>query len=373
MELVSLRATGFRNLVAETVELAAGTNLVLGANGAGKTSLLEAVAVLGTLRSFRTPSLRRVARHGGDGFLLEGLVRCGATTVRIAQQVETAAGVTRQLSVNGHPAAVGDYLLELPVVTLTSDDRELVVGPPQNRRTFLDRAGFLLDPRLLHELRRYRRALRQRNAGLVADLPDRQLEPWEEALAAAAARVVDHRRRLVARLAPRLSALVAEIGDGAIGEITADYRGGADPLADTSGEMLVNVYRQRYNESRARDRQAGHTADGPHRHDLGLRVDGRPVRDVLSSGQTKVVAAALRIAALAEIEAERREQLPIVIDDVDAELDVAILTNLVGRLGGERQMFLSSAHEELVVPLVEPATRLWIAAGACVRREDSQR
>lgn len=373
MELVSLRATAFRNLVADTVDLAPGTSLVLGANGAGKTSLLEAIAVLGNLRSFRTSRLRRVVRHGATTFTLEGVVRRGATTLRLTQEVAVGPPITRSLTVNGHSASVAEYLLELPVFTLTADDRELVVGPPEARRSFLDRTGFLLDPRLLDHVLRYRRALRQRNAALANGVAEEALEPWETALAAAAARVVHHRHAVLTRLADRMAELVALIGDGAIGALSAVYRGDSEIVANTSVQELEIAYRQRYNETRARDRLAGHTVEGPHRHDLGLRVDGRPVRDVLSSGQTKVVAAALRIAALAEIEAERRERLPIVIDDVDAELDAAILTNLVDRLGGERQMFLSSAHEDVVVPRIEPATRLWVAAGACLRREGGDR
>ncbi len=373
MELVSLRATAFRNLVVDTVDLGPGTNLVLGANGAGKTSLLEAIAMLGNLRSFRTNRLRRVARHGATAFALEGVVRTRHATLRLTQQVDVGPPINRTLAVNGRSVPVAEYLVEFPVVTLTTDDRELVVGPPETRRSFLDRTGFLLDPRLFDQVRRYRRALRQRNAALVAGLGDEVLEPWELALAAAAARVVHHRQAVLARLNDRIAELVTAIGGGAIGLFSAIYRGDSEVLADPSVEVLENAYRQRYNETRARDRQAGHTVEGPHRHDLGLRVDGRPVRDVLSSGQTKVVAAALRIAALAEIEAERRERLPIVIDDVDAELDAAILTNLVDRLGGDRQMFLSSAHEDVVVPRIETATRLWIAAGACLRREGCER
>jgi recombinational DNA repair ATPase RecF len=106
----------------------------------------------------------------------------------------------------------------------------------------------------------------------------------------------------------------------------------------------------------------GFTVDGPHRHDLSLNTDGRSVRYVLSSGQTKGVAAALRLATLAQVEKERNEHFPVIVDDVDAELDGAALTLLVQRLGNERQLFLSSTSER-VAGLAGPR-------GFCLRLEN---
>jgi len=369
LELERIRAAGFRNLVDAPVELGSGATLVVGSNGAGKTSLLEAVAVLGNLRSFRTSHLRRAAAHGRDGFLLEGLLRRGGRTVRIAQQVDLGPPLRRSLSVDGADADVGLYLQQLPVFTLTPDDRELVLGPPGRRRAFLDRTAFLLDARVLDLVRDYRRALRQRNAALAAAAPDPALEPWDAALAAAGAAVVRHRAELVRRLRAPFTELLEAIADGAAGAIELAYRGDAEAAVEGGPEELEIAYRARYNETRARDRQAGFTVDGPHRHEMGLRVDGRPVRDVLSSGQTKVMAAALRLAALALVEAARGDRVPIVIDDVDAELDMTRLDRLVARLGSGRQLLMSSAHEELVVARFGDATRLTMEHGACVRRE----
>jgi DNA replication and repair protein RecF len=125
---------------------------------------------------------------------------------------------------------------------------------------------------------------------------------------------------------------------------------------------VEELYRQRYNETRTRDRQMGFTVDGPHRHDLGIKTAGRSVRHVLSSGQTKGVAAALRLATLAQVERERDERFPVVIDDVDAELDGTALTRLVERLGGERQLFVSSTSEH-VAKMAGPR-------GSCIRLEN---
>ncbi len=369
MELERIRAAGFRNLADATVGLGGGPVLVVGPNGAGKTSLLEAVAVLGNLQSFRTSHLRRVATHGRDGFLLEGTVRRDGRSVRIAQQVELGPPLRRCLSVDGADADVGLYLQQLPVVALTADDRELVLGPPGRRRSFLDRTAFLLDARVLDRVRVYQRTLRQRNAALAAGAPDLELEPWDAALAVAGASLVRHRAALVERLRAPFAEVLCAIAGDTQAAVELVYRGDPDVALDAGLDELEIAYGARYNETRARDRQAGFTVDGPHRHEMGLRVGGRPVRDVLSSGQTKVVAAALRLAALALVEAARGERMPVVIDDVDAELDVTRLDRLVACLGRGRQLLLSSAHDELVAARMGDATRLTIEHGACTRRE----
>jgi len=132
---------------------------------------------------------------------------------------------------------------------------------------------------------------------------------------------------------------------------------------------VEDLYQQRYNETRARDRLAGFTGDGPHRHDLSLRAAGRSIRYTVSSGQAKVVAAALRLATLAHVEKERHEQFPVIVDDVDAELDGPALARLVDHLGNERQVFLSSTNDGIAALFGSRSRQIWLDKGAIVRQE----
>jgi recombinational DNA repair ATPase RecF len=100
-----------------------------------------------------------------------------------------------------------------------------------------------------------------------------------------------------------------------------------------------------------------------------LKTDGRSVRYVLSSGQTKGVAAALRLATLAQVERERNERFPVIVDDVDAELDGAALTLLVKRLGNERQLFLSSTSERVAELAGHRGHRIRLENGTCASQE----
>jgi len=106
VELIDLSIRDFRNLSEQVFRFAEATNVVLGVNGAGKTSLLEAMVVLGNLRSFRTSSLRRAVRHNENSFRLVGTVSSGGRTHRLEQVVETGSPVTRTLVVDGgvHPS-----------------------------------------------------------------------------------------------------------------------------------------------------------------------------------------------------------------------------------------------------------------------------
>ena len=137
-----------------------------------------------------------------------------------------------------------------------------------------------------------------------------------------------------------------------------------------SPAVLAEWYRERFEGRREAERRVGFTGEGPHRHDLRIDADGRAARGVLSAGQVRTVAAALRLAALAEIEAEREESLPMVLDDADAELDEFAVEQLINELAADRQVFLSSAHADLARQL-RPGKSLWMHAGGCSDRPAS--
>lgn len=348
MEIRALTTRSFRNLASSTVAFSGGVNLVLGGNGQGKTSLLEAIAVLANLRSFRTTNWRSIANHGRREFAVEGEVAGATAAARLGQSVEVGPPVRRSLSVNGSAASVEQYLSACPVFALTSQDSELVIGPPALRRALLDRLAFLLEPETLADVRGVARTLRQRNAALAGGASDREMDAWDQRLATFAAALVDRRSRAVARLRPSFDATYRELRGEGFPEVLPGYRTETWLNGCESHDELEELYRKRYNETRARDRHTGHTLEGPHRHDLRLEADGRAAREVLSSGQAKVVAAALRLATVVQVEGERGEQLPVIIDDVDAELDGTVFARLTRTLASRRQLFLSSAHGEMV-------------------------
>jgi DNA replication and repair protein RecF len=363
VRLIEIRTAGFRNLATEPISWGPAVNLVTGANGQGKTNILEAIAVLGNLRSFRVSSMRQVVAHGEVEFLLEGRVETRDGVVRLTQHVTAGPPVRRVLEVAGVAAPVSRYLQVFPVFTLSAADRELIAGGPAVRRAFLDRCAFLLEPELFDEIFAYRRTLSQRNAALISVVDDHEMEVWEGRLASAAAAVVHRRRRMCRRLVESFQPIYEALRSTGFPEIELSYRGEAGSEQAEKVSELEEHYRKRYNETRVRDRRTGFTSEGPHRHDLGLRADGRTVRHTLSSGQSKVVAAALRLAAVTQVESQRGEHLPVIVDDVDAELDVEVLGRLIEYLEGERQLFFSSADKGVLHKLRTGSNRLEVRQG----------
>ena len=363
MRLIEIRIAGFRNLVSDSISWSGASNLVAGANGQGKTNLLEAVAVLGNLRSFRAPSMRQVVAHGELEFFLEGRVETLHGVVRLSQHVKVGPPVRRVLEISGGTASVSQYLRVFPVFTLSGSDRELVAGGPSARRAFLDRFSFLLENEFFDEIFSYRRTLRQRNAALISAVDDCEMEVWENRLARAAAVVVHRRRRMSETLIESFEPIYSELRSDGFPRIELGYRGEAGLEQAEKVSELEEHYRKRYNETRVRDRRTGFTSEGPHRHDLGLRANGRTVRHMLSSGQSKVVAAALRLASLTQVEKVRGEHLPVIVDDVDAELDAVALGRLMVHLEGERQLFFSSANGGVSQRLRTGSNRLEVRQG----------
>ncbi len=363
MELVRLHSGSFRNLSSAALDFASGVNLVLGANGQGKSNLLEALTVLGSLRSFRRARARHMVQHDGEAFSLSGELQGSTSRVRLGVTVEVGPPLRQRLTIDGLPTSVADYLATWPVFSFSAADRDLVSGSPQGRRSLLDRFAFLLRPVVWDDLRVYRRCLVQRNAALGG--PEAVLEAWDTRLAEAAARVVTIRRAAVARLREAFAGVYPSLAGADFPNIELGYREETwlSP-SDDPGEV-AKQYEIRYDETRARDRERGFTGAGPHRHDLTIHAHGRAARDLLSAGQVKVVAAALGMAALEQVEATRGERLPVVVDDVDAELDSEVQRRFVQHLGRKRQLFLSSAHEEMVRLTVRADRCLRMASGRC--------
>jgi DNA replication and repair protein RecF len=342
-------------------------NLVVGANGEGKSNLLEAVTVLGTMRSFRSCGWGAIARHGGGRFGLWGEVESGGVRRALEQRLEVGTPLRRTLRVDGREVGASEYLQWLPVFALSAADSALVAGPPEVRRSFLDRVAFLLRPRHLTALREWRRALRQRNAALQSRSGEAELSSWEESLSRSAGAVVEGRVEALARIGPAFAALYQRLGRSAYPSVELGYGFEGWISGPGGATALAERYRSRLELLRARDLSCGFTSEGPHRHDVGLLAADRPAREVLSAGQVRVVCAALRLAGLEEVERERGEALPAVVDDVDAELDGDSLVRLLEVLGSGRQLLVSSAHEELAGRLA-PALTLWLQRGSVLRR-----
>ncbi len=348
MPLCTLAVSSFRNLATQELEFAPGLTVVVGANGSGKTNLLEAVTVLGNLASFRPGPSVGLVRRGERGFVLSGGIDRDGARVELRHEARVGRTLGRVLFRGARRLGAAEYLGLFPVTALSGHDRALVWGAPEDRRRFLDRLCFHLHAEALVMLQRYRRVLRQRNALLVGGGRDDEFDAFEHDLAQLGARVVAFREEAVAGLERHLGEELEALG-WSLPRPVLRYTS-PDGVAVAEPATLAARLRAALAAARRRERARGHTVVGPHRHDLTLTVQGAPAREVLSAGQGKLVATALKLTAMALL-SEVRGRIPtVVFDDVDAELDAAVLRRVLERLRERAQAVLSSAHEEMVLP-----------------------
>jgi len=341
-----LAVEGFRNLAPQRLMVQPGVTLVLGANGAGKTNLLEAVTLLGNLASFRPATPSTLVQRGSRRLRLLGEVERAGSRYELQYTLEIANRPLRTLQRGNRKLGAAEYLGQLSVVALSGGDRELIWGPPELRRRFLDRLAYERTPDGLVAMQRYRRALRQRNALLGRGAPDRELEPFERELAISGARILQLRLATLAALEQALGDELEALG-WSLSRPVLRYHC-QDQSAPAEAAIMAQRLRTALLRSRHRERQRGHTVVGPHRHDLGVTLQGAAAREVLSAGQGKLLVTALKLAAARVVERERGFRPVTVYDDVDAELDAEVLQRVLARLADGRQALLSTPHEERV-------------------------
>jgi DNA replication and repair protein RecF len=353
-----IRLRDFRNYEAAEVEPSAGLTVVAGANGAGKTNLLEGIYFGCTARSPRTSNERELVRRGGDGVarvVLDLAGDDGAHRLEVGFQ----PGEAKHVRVDGNPVDNLASVEARPLVSVFLPERlELVKGAPASRRAHLDQVVAALWPGRAETRRSYSRALAQRNA-LVARIRagsagPAALDTWDTELARHGFRLMADRDEAVKGLRPLFAELAGRLGLPGSAELRYRPRSGADDATGLAAELA---------ERRAADLERGFTAHGPHRDELQLLLDGLPLRAYGSQGQQRAALLALLFAERTLL-AERRARPPLMLlDDVMSELDHERRELLAGLLRSDGQAVITTTEPEHV-----PGTAL--AGGELVRVEN---
>ena len=349
MHLSRLELFDVRNLESTRLELPGGMLLITGDNGSGKTSLLEAVWLLGTGRSFRSNRMTPVIRYGAASLTVYGeVVREDGRRISLGIQRERSGG--SRIKVGGEPAqAASSLAAELPVQLMNPDSVEIVTGPPGRRRRFLDWGTFHVEPSYLEHWKAFRRNLEQRNALLRGRrVSSAEFELWESHLAEAA-RAVDRARRSSAEaLAPRFETVLGALG-GPQG-ISLHYAAGWDATLSLEDQLA---------QSRNADRDAGFTRLGPQRADLRILARERRASEIISRGQQKLVACALLVAQCHQLEAVTDKRGLYLVDDLPAELDAEHRYRLGRALAGMKgQVMVTAVQRDLVLDGLAEAEEL---------------
>jgi DNA replication and repair protein RecF len=349
--ITKLSLNDFRNYHVVEVSLHAGQNVFVGANGQGKSNLLEAVYALASTRSFRGARDKDVIRLGAEKAAVSGVV--GEEDTEISLEYNKSGG--RRAAVFGQrlPKVI-ELVGRLPAVVFSSTDLAIVDAGPSERRGFLDAELSIISPSYLKAFAGYRKALEQRNAALrsVREGASRsQLDPWEAALSEKGAQLRLARAEWLAELIPIAAREHAELSGCA--ESLAVQPENVDDAEDA--ETLDRILKAR----REQDISAGHTTVGPHRDDIAITLNGVEARAFASQGQRRTIALALKLA-VAHYWKERLGILPVVLlDDIMSDLDIDRRNAVMAVSEAMGQVIMTTTDIEAVLPEVRSDAKVF--------------
>lgn len=336
-QLSQLVLSNVRNLIPADLSFGPKFNLFVGLNGSGKTSLLEAIYLLGVGRSFRVRSMQQVIAFGAENCV----VRANIKPCSDLYGEDVWIGVSRD-QFGGAQYRVGEHAEKssaeltrlLPVQLIDVNSPQLIEGGPKLRREFMDWGVFHVEHTFLDNWRFMRRALEQRNA----ELKKKQVpqEVWNTSFIKYAMLVDAARIKYIQSFAAVFMPMIQEMLN--LGNIEINYQRGWSNERDLAAEL------QRTSRM---DMAYGYTNCGPHRADLEILIDGRPVKAVLSRGQTKLFVCTMLLARAKLLEEDRGSVF--LIDDLHAELDQHSCSLLITALQQLNcQVFMTGIEADLL-------------------------
>ncbi|NJD06783.1 MAG: DNA replication/repair protein RecF [Methylococcaceae bacterium] len=339
MSLTKLDVFDVRNIERAALTPSSRLNFIVGANGSGKTSLLEAIYILGRARSFRSSQAGQVIRFQQECLTVSGRSVADegpAETlgVRLARRQREIMLTGRKLQ------SSAELIAALPVLLIQPASSGLLENPPKGRRQFLDWGAFHLEPGYLDQWRGYARALNQRNALLRQGAGRQAEQTWNHELARYGTMVALARERYGERLAPYfLEASRHFLGTTQFElKLTAGW--------DRSRDLLEVL-----GDDRDLDRRLGYTHSGAHKGDFAVLADGRPAKAYLSRGQMKLLVFALLLSQAHLLEQSLNRRGCVLVDDLASELDGANRDKLLAYLAERRSQFFITATDDSLLPV----------------------
>ncbi|WP_406862018.1 DNA replication/repair protein RecF [Streptomyces sp. HUAS MG47] len=372
MHVTHLSLADFRSYARVEVPLDPGVTAFVGANGQGKTNLVEAVGYLATLGSHRVASDAPLVRMGAERAVIRAAVTQGERSQLV--ELELNPGRANRARINrSSQVKPRDVLGIVRTVLFAPEDLALVKGDPGERRKFLDELITARSPRMAGVRSDYERVLKQRNTLLKSAAMARRhggrsmdlstLDVWDQHLARAGAELLAQRLDLIATLQPLADKAYEQLAPGG-GPILLEYR----PSAPGAGQTREELYGQliaALADVRKQEIERGVTLVGPHRDELLLKLGELPAKGYASHGESWSYALALRLASYDLLRTEGNEPV-LVLDDVFAELDARRRERLAELVAPGEQVLVTAAVDD-DVPGVLAGVRYAVADGAVER------
>ncbi|MEE9397376.1 MAG: DNA replication/repair protein RecF [Methylococcales bacterium] len=305
MSLAELTINNVRNIISAHITPSPKINLVVGENASGKSTVLEAIYLLGRGTSFRTNTIKSVINEDFDSLLVYGkTTKIAQKTVRIGVRFEKQK---REIHIDGKVIGSKSQLVDaLPVQLISPQSHSLLEASPKYRRQFLDWGTFHYDKSFLDVWKRYKRALVQRNI-LIKSGNTSEIKIWDQEFIQYGTIVSEKRSAYIEKLKPVFTRFAEHILD--LKNFDLHHYFGWDIGIGLKKSLFNNM---------VKDCRYGYTQSGPHRGDFHLQIDGKLAKNFISRGQTKLLVIALKLAQTTLL---RQKNGVLLIDDLASELD----------------------------------------------------
>ncbi|MDF1760654.1 MAG: DNA replication/repair protein RecF [Coxiellaceae bacterium] len=342
MQLNKLVLQQFRNIAHAELSLSPQINLFIGENGAGKSSLLEAVYLLSYGRSFRSSQQERLIKHSTEAFTLFTEINHGSKEYALGYERNTQG--KSQIKINGaNKTSLSALSAHLPSQLLTTTSYRYFTDGPKLRRSHLNWGVFYQDTQFGPLWSRLQKSLKQRNAALKDRVSREQVSAWDSELILHSENAHQLRLAYVDALQPVLQELLTVLLDGY--QLQLCYEPGWD---------TEYSYAEALNAAYFRDTQVGYTTQGPHRADMQMYLDDLPAHLVLSQGQQKLAVYALCFAQGLLLSQHSHTTPVYLIDDLVSELDnqkIDCLAEVLQQINA--QTLITGIHQHLFQPIID--------------------
>ncbi|MBS3982888.1 MAG: DNA replication/repair protein RecF [Dethiobacter sp.] len=348
LRIEALKLINFRNYPELELELDKNLNLFVGANGQGKTNLLEAISFLASGVSFRTHNESELVFWGEKNCFVSGIVskRFGKQTQQVFYESEKRKKTFKN---QGVLIERRKYLSQLIPVLFIPEDLTLVKGQPQGRRRFLDEEIVKVSPVYEFELGRYQQIVRQRNFLLKKYrekiIGSQEMESWNEQLVTQAVKILTKRMAALRRIS-LLARLVHRNLTGRRENLEINYASLPTYQEGAHPEQIRQSLLESMEERKQEEVRWGQTLVGPHRDDILFFINGKNAKMYASQGQQRTLVLALKLAELEYVKGETGEYPVLLFDDVFSELDENRRRFLVETIEGRVQTFITGTEAE---------------------------
>lgn len=349
MTIAQIKIHDFRNIEFADLQPSSAFNFIIGDNGSGKSSFLEAIYMLGHGRAFRHQLSSRIIQHNKPELTVFTKIISDAGQAHTIGLSKSRSGVNKIKVDNDEGLKLAELAKLLPIQLITPEGFDLLTGGPKYRRAFIDWGCFHHYPEFISLWNGLRRLLKQRNALLKTASNYKQLLPWDQELVPIAKRVSEIREEYIHQIRDEIIKTSTDFLPEY--QLECQFYQGWDHHIDYA-ELLVDHFE--------RDKQVNYTTTGPHKADLRLKVNNIPIEVLFSRGQLKLLMCALRLAQ-GEFYANNKNQSCLyLIDDFASELDLSKRMLFAQRLKKTHsQVFITAVSQEQIQALVDENDKIF--------------